>query len=371
MVSLQQMFFLANVLSLAIPLSAFQITNPMTKSQHSFTTPSTLRVQESRLFSSVSQSTNTMTMVQTQQQQKKQQQQETISMQRKERDLSKLEQEFRDMITCFSGYTEEDILSIPNPRLRALYDGVVASAYEPAVYRSFEVLFEDLGPLRVAGRMIFGKLKSQMETSIDQRQQEVMRLMTLTGLDEEELRASRLAFMSISQEGKGGHAVVTKQQLLDTGIANSFVDLMSFSNEQDFLKQLGGNEWRFESFIAALQLCTDSRSCSLDQCNPSTVLQEAMIRMPAPANIPVDPRKIKNMERYDMMVNKFKEWEDFVPKGEGRRLDILRGCFVGAENEKVVKALKIVYVDYSALRMAGDLIFSLMTALVSGKSHQN
>ena len=72
-----------------------------------------------------------------------------------------------------------------------------------------------------------------------------------------------------------------------------------------------------------------------------------------------------------MMVNKFKEWEDFVPKGEGRRLDILRGCFVGAENEKVVKALKIVYVDYSALRMAGDLIFSLMTALVSGKSHQN
>ena len=169
MVSLQQMFFLANVLSLAIPLSAFQITNPMTKSQHSFTTPSTLRVQESRLFSSVSQSTNTMTMVQTQQQQKKQQQQETSSMQRKERDLSKLEQEFRDMITCFSGYTEEDILSIPNPRLRALYDGVVASAYEPAVYRSFEVLFEDLGPLRVAGRMIFGKLKKIGRASCRER----------------------------------------------------------------------------------------------------------------------------------------------------------------------------------------------------------
>ena len=275
------------------------------------------------------------------------------------------------MIICFSEYTEEDIQSIPNPRVRALYDGVAASAYEPAVYRSFEVLFEDLGPLRVAGRMIFGKLKSQMEASIDQRQQEITRLMALTGLEEEELRASRLAFMSISQEGKGGHAVVTKQQLIDTGIANSFVDLMNYSNEQDFLKQLEGKEWRFEAFITALQLCTDSQSCSLEQCNPSTVLQEAMIRMPARATIPVDPRKLKHMERYDMMVNKFKEWENFVPKGEGRRLDILRGCFVGAENEKVVEALKIVYVDYSALRMAGDLIFSLMTALVSGKSQQS
>lgn len=44
-------------------------------------------------------------------------------------------------------------------------------------------------------------------------------------------------------------------------------------------------------------------------------------------------------------------------------VDILRGCFSGARDEKVVAALKIVYMDYTALRMAGDLIFKLMSKI--------
>ena len=43
-----------------------------------------------------------------------------------------------------------------------------------------------------------------------------------------------------------------------------------------------------------------------------------------------------------------------------RRFEILKGCFVGARNERNVAALKIVYMDYAALRVGGDLIFSLM-----------
>ena len=44
-----------------------------------------------------------------------------------------------------------------------------------------------------------------------------------------------------------------------------------------------------------------------------------------------------------------------MPGGESRMLDVLRGCFVGDRNEKIVSALKIVYLDYSALRIGGDL----------------
>ena len=48
---------------------------------------------------------------------------------------------------------------------------------------------------------------------------------------------------------------------------------------------------------------------------------------------------------------------------QSRRLDILRGCFSGARDAKVVAALKIVYMDYTALRLAGDLIFKLMSKI--------
>lgn len=44
-------------------------------------------------------------------------------------------------------------------------------------------------------------------------------------------------------------------------------------------------------------------------------------------------------------------------------LDILRGCFSGARDAKVVAGLKIVYMDYAALRLAGDLIFKLMSKI--------
>jgi hypothetical protein len=48
-------------------------------------------------------------------------------------------------------------------------------------------------------------------------------------------------------------------------------------------------------------------------------------------------------------------------------MDVIRGCFVGAENEAVVSALKIVYVDYSALRVAGDLIFGIVSSFMNGQ----
>ena len=312
----------------------------------------TLRVQESLLFSTVSQ-------------QRYQQQPTTSSVSRSSKKQTPVEQEFHDMISTFTSYTEEDIQSIPNPRLQVIYRGVAASAEEPAVYRSFQVLFEDFVPLRLAGRMIFGTLKNEMDESIVLRQDQVTRLMQRTGLEEAELRNSRLAFMSIAKE-RNGKAVVTKEVLVDAKIAEAFVNIMNLENQDEFFKKLDGKEWNFEQFMLGLQQCTDSQSCSLVDCNPSTVLQEALVRMPPRDVFSVDPRKQKYSERYDNMVTTFKQWKAKVPTGEGRRLDILRGCFVGAENEQVVGALKICYVDYSALRVGGDLIFKLMTALVNG-----
>ena len=44
---------------------------------------------------------------------------------------------------------------------------------------------------------------------------------------------------------------------------------------------------------------------------------------------------------------------------------VLDGCFSGATNPSVLRAIAIVYEDYRALRLGGDLIFKLMRKLVS------
>mmetsp|Transcript_26572 Transcript_26572/g.56526 ORF Transcript_26572/g.56526 Transcript_26572/m.56526 type:complete len:506 (+) Transcript_26572:73-1590(+) len=84
-------------------------------------------------------------------------------------------------------------------------------------------------------------------------------------------------------------------------------------------------------------------------------------------------KRQRHSESFDGYVSKFQLWErKFLGNGDAkieppqsRRLEILRGCFFGARNAKVVAALKIVYMDYSALRLAGDLIFKLMSKIAA------
>ena len=78
-----------------------------------------------------------------------------------------------------------------------------------------------------------------------------------------------------------------------------------------------------------------------------------------------EPKREKYNRRYDKMIEKFNEWKDFIPDGEGRRLDILRGCFVGSENPAVVEALRVIYTDHTALRLSGDWIFKVVSAIMN------
>jgi hypothetical protein len=79
----------------------------------------------------------------------------------------------------------------------------------------------------------------------------------------------------------------------------------------------------------------------------------------------LSPRRQKFNERYDDMIVNFSKWKPLIPSGDGRRLQILKGCFVGSENPSVVEALRVIYVDYAALRLSGDWIFKVVSALMS------
>jgi hypothetical protein len=75
-------------------------------------------------------------------------------------------------------------------------------------------------------------------------------------------------------------------------------------------------------------------------------------------------REMERERKFTAMLDQVKMWEDAGVRSEGRSGVILRGCYAGLKNQEVVGALRIVYTDYKALRLAGDLIFKLLKVAV-------
>ena len=90
-------------------------------------------------------------------------------------------------------------------------------------------------------------------------------------------------------------------------------------------------------------------------------------------------KRARFSKRFDEYVSTFQLWESKFLQHDNskntelgeqeeelpRRFEILKGCFVGARNDRNVAALKIVYMDYAALRVGGDLIFQLMSKIAN------
>ena len=290
--------------------------------------------------------------------------------------LKKLEQEFYGMMRDFTSYSSRDINAIESKNYRALYEGVASGATEPEVLRAFAIIYTDLYPIRVAGRMIYRHLKDVMEKNIDIRAEEEERVADYTGLSQQAIDDGRAAFMAILTEC-GGEGQLTMDQLVDSGIVQTVVEVMEYESFDDFVDrmELDNKEEKlnFEKFMVGLQVCADTKSCEVN-CDLTQVLSEIVKRMKTiegeKDGMSIPERKKKYSDRYDGMVKSFEEWEDLVPSGDGRMIEVLKGCFAGAKNERIVGALKIVYMDYSALRVGGDLVFKLMRKVVGRRQQQ-
>lgn len=295
------------------------------------------------------------------------------------RNLTKLENEFRDMLEYFANYSEADLLSIADPRKRALFEGIAASSHSQPVYRAFEVLFEDLLPLRLAGRLVFSRLKEFMATSVALRKEEIQLVVDRTGLSEDirQLEEIRLMFVSTASQ-LNGDSYLTLSQLAETGIITATAtEVLGFESSEQLLQELDwANTGRltFIDLMSGLWECANEL-CGLDNCNPHAVLHNLLVELnehpppPADLNARLDANRRKFSARYDEMVSSFVRWQHLLPPPppdgttENRRMEVVRGCFVGAEIPKVVDALRIVYVDYAGLRVAGDIIFKLVSTL--------
>jgi hypothetical protein len=300
-----------------------------------------------------------------------------------QRNLSKLELEFRGMLEFFANYSEADILSIADPRKRALFEGIAASSYSRPVYRAFEVLFEDLLPLRYAGRIIFTKLQEFMAASIEQRKTDIHYIVQVTGMSSKEdirqLEEIRLMFVSTASQMNGG-LYLTSEQLAETGIitttATEVLGMDSVDDVCNHLDKTSSGKLTFVDLMVGLWELANEH-CGLEFCNPRVVLHNVLVELnehpppPTDLNARLDSQRRRYSARYDEMVASFIEWKHLLPPAtehENRRMEVVRGCFVGAELPKVVDALRVVYVDYVGLRVAGDIIFKLAATILNRRA---
>jgi len=165
---------------------------------------------------------------------------------------------------------------------------------------------------------------------------------------------------AMKSSGNGNHAE-TPGVLLST----SLIIPESESRDKDdaiTFEEVMGGLCRFAASTGAISC--DTTELFLREVWDEKYWKETMGEFSTSADL--DAKLEKHNRRYDEMIEQFTEWKEFIPpNGEGRRLDILRGCFVGSENEAVVEALRVIYVDHAALRLSGDWIFKVVATIMN------
>lgn len=349
--------------------------------------------------------------------------------------------EFRASIAYFADrYTERDIALLKSTRLRIVLEGMAATVSvdsDPIMYRAFDILYQDVLPLRVAGRFIFRRLRYVMAMCVKQRQQEIEKLirwqqqpnsfftegnitMASSGVDhsQEDLEAAQFAFLLLIEavtarvadkrheevgiQNDREHDIVLSLELFrESGAAALLGGKLQLTNDntkrdskmavfnlKDQILTLtdpeGVDEMDFPEFFMSLQRCIDKSPHAGQYSDPKVLLEDLVLELSETTSSLYsdnefgvhevhrassrkqisDEKRQGYSNRFDDMLDAFAGWEDRIPTEPGRMLDVLRGCFVGARNVPVREALRIVYMDVPAMRVAGNTIFALMSTLM-------
>jgi len=290
---------------------------------------------------------------------------------------SKIGRRFENMLTDFREHSLADINLVTSPRFRGLLTGTSVAINDEKVTLAFKVLYEDLGPVRVAGDLIFSKLERELVKSKATNLNENVRAL---GREDSCIEATRKIFDAVDADASG---TVSSQELLDSDLLRSLGQCADCTCEKKgtcksvgkFMDEIDKThpegELHFAEFLVAAHhlLYDGDASVSLFGGEDAEELVDELLNGREPGEIG-DKKADKYSKRFDGMCVEFDSWdsEDSSTKAEERnpRLAlVLEGCFAGAKQPQVVEALKILYMDFLPLRMAGDLIFKLMRKLAN------
>lgn len=314
---------------------------------------------------------------------------------------SKLGEKFTSMVRRFNSYSEEDVEFLENDRLRNLVLGGKEALKEPKVLTAFYILYEDILPVRFGGDILFNILDKSISEARNRRMsfekfsvvqaiayanssskysfpEQIVEedfkspisplkkkiISTILGIskrdffDEDQCQCVATFLFPQLDTNKDGN--ISKQEF-QAWIENVIVtdqemkmSLYKFEVEDIYNDIDADSDGRLT--IEEFQLWTKGALENDFECEVDTELE-----LPE-----MDERTKKFFDKYRSMVETFKSAEGKWSLNQSgydsasRREKIAFGCFAGAKNEGVVKALEILYIDYLPLRVAGDIIFKLM-----------
>jgi hypothetical protein len=286
--------------------------------------------------------------------------------------------------------TPSAIECIDDPKQRILFRGVAAAAARPRVKEAFAVVYTDLGPVRVAGDIIFGQLQrvaTKAAQGADQLCAATDELCELEGgQGPESLALARRLFDAIDADSSGG---LDREELLGSP---ALLALLRASDDTTHDEQRPTDEELVEKFMLSASVGVGGEMAFVDWAPRLELGSDAVGSALAKLHVSpprhgrrASPRKKANGERFDQMVETCMGWEhqlgwdedDVASKaaeaasaGGDRLTLVLLGTFAGGHCEAVVEALRVCYEDYSPLRFGGDLIFRVLTSVVERRIRQ-
>ena len=365
---------------------------------------------------------------------------------------------------------------IDSEKQRLLFKGVLAASEQPMVVNAFAIVYEDLGPVRVAGDLIAKQL-SKVATSANERAAasgDVAALSALAAsrnlfrlvdsdasgsLDRDELLRSPVLLDRIRAEGESDQAAVERfMSSADTDDDGqvSFVEFASAAASEPGLQMVDDADGADSQAAAALASARALFDC-LDSDASGSLTRAELLRSPSLLALvrhdgEDDESAVKRFmssadadgdgevsfvefasaaaseprlqmadaaldaalraasesqgvaigggsgggkrsmfgrkapgERFDDMLAECAVWEaqlDCTPDacdlpgdddgggggdGDDRMLLVLKGAFAGSRCAQISDALRVCYLEYSPLRLGGDLIFKLLKRIVASQ----
>ena len=263
---------------------------------------------------------------------------------------------------------EAALLMIDDPEMRTLFQGIKSAAATPLIRDAFQIVYEDLAPVRFAGDIIFKQLsKSAQSASKDSA-------MLAEALPPTQLETMRRLFDLIDADSSGA---LDRDELLESGLLSTLNLVGEGATEEEAVDEFmdatdtdkNGN-LSFVEFAAAAAKepkLQDADDVLLELMEYYTLESSKGL---AEDSVATRRRKRKDPgEKFDFMLATFRDWQD-KPKlvasvdASTRLGQVLMGCFAGTGNTNLVEALRLVYVKYAPLRVGGDMIFKLVQRVV-------
>jgi len=283
---------------------------------------------------------------------------------------------------------------VDDRRIRTLLNGVNAAVENEKVYDAFKIVYEDLGPVRLAGDLVFRTLAKEASAA-QKRELECRATPVAEGEWELQLNRARQVFELLDADGSGAvdmDELSAASPALLSLVRNGEDD----ADDADLVARLMAADENNDGVITFVEFVASSArpGLSLSEATDERVASLLEERESPPSSERTAERRARraykvgaNEARFDAMLLECTEWEAAIcgpspleacevgnagPAAESGRMElVLRGAFEGARMPAVVEALKAVYVDYALIRVAGNLIFKLMGRVVEKVKRRN